>query len=339
VRGAGVKASVKAGAAVSAAAREGVRIMAQCPQCGLMLTTRTVAGADVAGCEVCGGAWLADGELKRLAQSGREALLELENAFRGSLAPPRRDGEPLCPDCGAALAAQGVKAATELAFLHCARCQHAFLADGQARALADRIAPLPTPAQTTANPPADEDEEVEAETTVVKPWWTPRAHWDEREPGHPWIAWAVCGMPFWCAVLMALAPAVMTGSLPTFAMFATAAMLWVSQSLVLTIALKIVWAITGEDPGLDFFETMVPVLRAVAAINLVVLLVNAAAYGLCVAMASPADGPWFGAMLGFVLAITTRLALYREIMELEWWDVLALTVAQVLVEMVFRGAL
>lgn len=88
-----------------------------CPGCGVPLAERMFEGVHVDVCPDCAGAWIdwMDGELASVAQK-----LDIPKVGQAGAA-----GDPCCPICSGALAAQAVLQGVEV--LRCGSCAGAFL--------------------------------------------------------------------------------------------------------------------------------------------------------------------------------------------------------------------
>jgi Zn-finger nucleic acid-binding protein len=319
------------------------------------MTTRHAAGTDVTGCHECGGIWLAASDLKRTAQNGRRALIELENAFHASGALTTTAATLLCPDCGATLLPRSLRGASGIDFMDCAACRRLFITEGQVKQLADKITPLAVP-QAFEAPVLDEEQEAIARAERVRGGLA-RLWWEERAEGQPWPAWFVAAMPLWFAALVGLVPALttyfassrgkMAVGLPIGVLLAVFGAAWLMQSLALFLALRLTWSVFEEDPGLDWYQTFVLALRAAPVVDLAARLVKMGVVGFFLlwsgftsnaANGVAAGGCMFGC-IGGLAAFLARLLLYRTFLELERGSMWVVAIVQWLVNFFGEAAL
>jgi Zn-finger nucleic acid-binding protein len=229
--------------------------MDHCPDCGLILAPATVAGHGVAGCEACGGAWVATSLLSLLAREHPAGLAELDRRFDPTGASG--GGEGHCPHCGAALAEHRFPAARDLPLASCAACRGVWLRHGQGSALAARLAPPAT------QPVAAEEPEITAADQVIGVWRTGR--WAPRLEGQPFVSWFTSGMPLWFALALVLAASPLTDL--------RLVLLWPGLTLGLQAALSVVWSLLDTGPELNFVQTYALLLRVVAVVIVASLLI------------------------------------------------------------------
>ena len=133
--------------------------MRRCPTCSTPLFRQKVPGIpspanaaailDIDACAGCAGAWLEDGELSALGRAPA-ALRKLATSIRATqpaLAPARTG---LCPGDGKPLAAVEYPSFPGLIFQGCGTCRGVWCDAGVLPALADRLAPVESPAPVLA---------------------------------------------------------------------------------------------------------------------------------------------------------------------------------------------
>lgn len=295
--------------------------MGQCPVCDVPLDERALGEQRVAGCQECGGIWAHAAVLAAAVKERPADVAQLDKCFNPSHARSLRlPREPVCAECGGPLAARAFPIAPELSLLSCAACHMLFLADDQATELVRQVAP--DALEPVAPPVAtDEEEGEEDDDDPGEDWRT--WEWAGRVQGQPWLSWAVCGMPLRAALVGMLVPALLAtlgmglAGAPVGLVLAApllAYLGWACEAGVLMIALRVTWGVSGGSVSLSDKQLFRLLLRVV-----VVQLTALVAGGLVLQLAGLADAaPYYNAVVGLVI--------YRAVLELDWPEILVLTV-------------
>jgi len=299
----------------------------RCPTCDQPLDLTTAAGHSVQGCSVCGGVYIAAADLAALLKDAPDSLGLLGRRFAAGLtARAGAVGDPICRRCGKLMIPRRFPAAPTLPIHACAACRTVWLTDGQPEALRQTVAPSAEPPRWqhyAALEAAKAAEEANAPGLREVRGHGPGGLWPERAAGQPWFSWIVCGMPLWMAPLFLLPVglvlwASISSDLKTapYALFGLAApfVIWLPQTLVMTLALQTVWALADDNPGLGFGETFVLLLRVVPV---------AFCFGY---LAGVAMLPFERPMLCLLSEVAVSLTVYRKAMELEWREIFVLGV-------------
>lgn len=123
--------------------------MTRCPACSSLLYRRTVEGVEVDGCPGCGGVWLDDGELKRIA-AVPQSLRALDRIFVPGAQTTAAQRTGKCPRCEGPLNPIEYEQFRGVRLDKCKACGGVWLDHGEAGAVADKLESPPT-----ASPPEE----------------------------------------------------------------------------------------------------------------------------------------------------------------------------------------
>jgi Zn-finger nucleic acid-binding protein len=70
-----------------------------CPSCQIGLETTEETGVELDVCPKCAGVWFDDGELRRLSEPDRLALIRIDEKFVAPLEKSSTEGVKPCPSC------------------------------------------------------------------------------------------------------------------------------------------------------------------------------------------------------------------------------------------------
>jgi len=113
-----------------------------CPACETPLSTATLAGVTVDGCDGCGGVWLDAGEIQKLG-SWPAALDAVGRRFKGGVLLSL--GKIACPACKGPLQPYEFRSLPGIELDRCASCGGLWLDAGEAQRIAARLAEGPKP--------------------------------------------------------------------------------------------------------------------------------------------------------------------------------------------------